>query len=59
MFFVENIGFNLNQTERVFSAAQAHGLAIKAHAEQLSDLGGTELAAKYQALSSDHVEFFI
>lgn len=55
--FCENIGFNLNQTERVFSAAQVHGLAIKAHAEQLSDLGGTELAAKYQALSSDHVEY--
>jgi len=55
--FCENIGFNLQQTERVFSAAKQHDLAIKAHAEQLSDLGGTELAAKYQALSSDHVEF--
>jgi len=55
--FCENIGFNLKQTERVFIAAKEHGLAIKAHAEQLSDLGGTELAAKYQALSSDHVEF--
>lgn len=55
--FCENIGFNLNQTERVFSAAKKNGLAIKVHAEQLSDLGGTELAAKYQALSSDHLEF--
>ncbi len=55
--FCENIGFDLQQTERVFSAAKQHGLAIKVHAEQLSDLGGTELAAKYQALSSDHVEF--
>ena len=55
--FCENIGFDLKQTERVFSAAKEHGLAIKVHAEQLSDLGGTELAAKYQALSSDHVEF--
>jgi imidazolonepropionase len=55
--FCENIGFNLNQTERVFVAAKQHGLAIKVHAEQLSNLGGTELAAKYQALSSDHVEF--
>lgn len=55
--FCENIGFNLKQTERVFIAAQEHGLAIKVHAEQLSDLGGTELAAKYQALSSDHLEF--
>ncbi len=55
--FCENIGFDIKQTERVFIAAKKHGLAIKAHAEQLSDLGGTELAAKYQALSSDHVEF--
>ena len=55
--FCENIGFNLAQTEQVFAAAKKHGLAIKVHAEQLSDLGGTELAAQYQALSSDHVEF--
>ncbi len=55
--FCENIGFDLAQTERVFTAAKQHGLAIKVHAEQLSDLGGSELAAKYQALSSDHVEF--
>jgi len=55
--FCENIGFNLKQTERVFNAAKEHGLAIKVHAEQLSDLGGTELAAQYDALSSDHVEF--
>lgn len=55
--FCENIGFDLKQTERVFTAAKQHDLAIKVHAEQLSDLGGTELAAKYQALSSEHVEF--
>lgn len=55
--FCENIGFNLVQTERVFACAKEHGLAIKVHAEQLSDLGGTQLAAQYQALSSDHVEF--
>ncbi len=55
--FCENIGFNLEQTACVFTAAKKHNLAIKVHAEQLSDLGGTELAAKYQALSSEHVEF--
>jgi imidazolonepropionase len=55
--FCENIGFNLAQTERVFSAAKKHNLAIKVHAEQLSDIGGTALAAQYKALSSDHVEF--
>ena len=55
--FCENIGFNLAQTERVFAAAKQHGLNIKVHAEQLSDLGGTELAAKFKALSSDHIEY--
>jgi len=55
--FCENIGFNLKQTERVFASAKKHKLATKVHAEQLSDLGGTKLAAKYNALSSDHVEF--
>lgn len=55
--FCENIGFNLQQSERVFVAATHYGLAVKVHAEQLSDIGGTELAAKYQALSSDHLEY--
>ena len=55
--FCEGIGFDLKQTERIFAAAQSNGLSIKVHAEQLSNLGGTELAAKYQALSSDHLEF--
>lgn len=55
--FCEGIGFNLEQTERVFKAAKKYNLPIKVHAEQLSDLGGSELAASYNALSSDHVEF--
>ena len=55
--FCEGIGFNIAQTEQVFSTAKKLGLALKVHAEQLSNLGGTELAAKYQALSSDHIEF--
>ena len=55
--FCENIGFDLKHTEQVFIAAKQHGLAIKVHAEQLSNLGCTELAASYKALSSDHVEF--
>jgi imidazolonepropionase len=55
--FCEGIGFNLAQTEKVFTAAKAHNLPIKVHAEQLSNLGGTKLAAKYQALSADHIEF--
>ncbi|NQZ79652.1 MAG: imidazolonepropionase [Colwellia sp.] len=55
--FCEGIGFSVEQTKRVFAAAKAHGLPIKIHAEQLSNLGGTELAAQYNALSSDHIEF--
>lgn len=55
--FCEGIGFSAEQTEQVFQAAQKAGLKVKVHAEQLSNLGGTALAAKYQALSSDHIEF--
>jgi len=55
--FCEGIGFSLEQTKRVFTAAKKHGLPVKIHAEQLSNLGGTELAAQYNALSSDHIEF--
>ncbi|MDH3670285.1 MAG: imidazolonepropionase [Gammaproteobacteria bacterium] len=55
--FCEDIGFSRSQTERVFQAAQALGLPIKLHAEQLSDLGGAQLAARYGALSADHLEY--
>jgi imidazolonepropionase len=55
--FCEGIAFSPAQCERVFQAAQRHGLAIKAHAEQLSNLGGSALAASYGALSADHVEY--
>ena len=49
--FCEGIGFSPAQCERIYQAAQANGLAIKAHAEQLSNLGGSALAARYGALS--------
>ncbi len=55
--FCENIGFTPDQTERVFKAAKNLGLAIKLHAEQLTDLQGAALAARYQALSADHLEY--
>lgn len=55
--FCENIAFNLEQTERVFETAQKYNLAIKCHAEQLSDSGAAKLAAKYHALSVDHLEY--
>ncbi|MGN6667037.1 MAG: imidazolonepropionase [Trinickia sp.] len=55
--FCERIGFTLAQSERVFEAAQRRGLPVKMHAEQLSLSGGAALAARYGALSSDHLEF--
>ena len=54
--FCETIGFTLAQTEQVFKAAQALGLPVKLHAEQLSDMGGSALAARFGALSCDHIE---
>lgn len=55
--FCETIGFSVAQTERVFKAAKALGFDVKLHAEQLSDQKGAVLAAKYDALSVDHLEF--
>ena len=55
--FCEVIGFTPAQTARVFDAAKAHGLPVKLHADQRSDFGGAALAARYGALSADHIEF--
>lgn len=55
--FCENIGFSPAQTARVFEKARSLGLPVKLHADQLSDLGGAGLAADYQALSADHLEY--
>ncbi len=55
--FCESIGFTLAETEQIFECAKAHNLPVKCHAEQLSNLSASELAAKYHALSSDHLEF--
>ena len=55
--FCEGIGFSPAQTRRVFAAAQALGLPVKLHAEQLSDSGGAALAAGFGALSCDHLEW--
>jgi imidazolonepropionase len=54
--FCEGIGFTPAQTRRVFEAARAHGLKIKLHADQLSNLGGAALAAEFEAVSADHLE---
>ncbi len=55
--FCEGIAFSCDQIERVFKAAALHNLAVKLHAEQLSNLGGAALAARYGALSVDHIEY--
>ena len=54
--FCEGIGFLPHEIERLFEAAQAHGLGVKLHAEQLSNRGGAKLAARFNALSADHLE---
>ena len=54
--FMEGIAFSRDQTVRVFQAAKAQGLPVKLHADQLSNLGGAALAAKFSALSADHLE---
>ncbi len=55
--FCENIAFTPAQIEKLFIVAQELNLPLKLHAEQLSDQGGTELAARFGALSADHLEY--
>jgi imidazolonepropionase len=55
--FCEGIAFSTEQTARVFNAAQAAGLKVKLHADQLSNLHGAKLAAEFGALSADHLEY--
>lgn len=55
--FCEHLAFSPAQVTRVFEAAQRLGMPVKLHAEQLSSLGGSSLAAKFNALSADHLEY--
>ena len=55
--FCENIAFTLEETETFLRAARNKGLRAHLHAGQLSDMGGAELAARYGALSADHLEY--
>nr|WP_246367693.1 imidazolonepropionase [Aurantimonas endophytica] len=55
--FCEGIAFSVDEMGTVFERASALGLPVKLHAEQLSDLGGAALAARYGALSADHLEY--
>ncbi len=55
--FCEGIAFSVAQIERLFQAARTLGLPVKLHAEQLSNLGGAVLAARFGAMSADHLEY--
>jgi len=55
--FCEGIAFSPEQTALVFDAAKSAGLPVKLHADQLSNLHGAALAARYDALSADHLEY--
>jgi imidazolonepropionase len=55
--FCETIAFSPGQTERIFTRATALGLRVKLHADQMSNGGGAELAARFEALSADHLEY--
>jgi imidazolonepropionase len=55
--FCDDIAFSIAQTERIFQTAKALSLPIKCHAEQLSHQGAASLAARYHALSCDHLEY--
>ena len=55
--FCEGIAFTPEEVAQVFAAAQRAGLPVKLHADQLSDLGGAALAARFRALSADHLEY--
>jgi imidazolonepropionase len=54
--FCEGIGFTADEVRALFEAADEHGLRVKLHAEQLSNLQGAALAAEFGALSADHLE---
>ena len=55
--FSEGIAFSPDQIARVFEVAKSLDLPVKLHAEQLSNLGGAAMAARYGALSADHLEY--
>jgi imidazolonepropionase len=54
--YCEGIGFTTDEVRTLFKAACEHGMRVKLHAEQLSNLCGTEMAADFEALSADHLE---
>ncbi len=55
--YCEHIAFSAPQIAKLFSRARDFGLPVKLHADQLSDGGGAKLAARFDALSADHLEY--
>jgi imidazolonepropionase len=55
--YCESIAFSADEVARIFESARSLGLPVKLHADQLSDTGGAELAARFDALSADHLEY--
>ena len=55
--YCESVAFTAAQVAQVFEAARAHGLRVKLHSDQLSNMHGAKLAAEYNALSADHLEY--
>jgi imidazolonepropionase len=55
--YLERIAFTAREVTRLFTAAKAMGIPVRLHADQLSDTGGAALAAKFKALSADHLEY--
>jgi imidazolonepropionase len=55
--FHETIAFTADETAAVFEVAQRHGMRVKLHADQLNDNGGAALAARFSAVSADHLEY--
>jgi imidazolonepropionase len=55
--YCEDIAFSAGQCDRLFTAARAAGLPVRLHAEQLSNVGGSQVAARHRALSCDHLEY--
>jgi len=55
--YCEDIAFSAAQCDRLFAAARALGLPVRLHAEQLSNVGGSQVAARHAALSCDHLEY--
>ena len=57
--YCESIAFSATQCDRLFTAAQKHGWPVRLHAEQISNIGGSRMAARHGALACDHLEYAI